>query len=1171
MLVFRVGKVMALWGSVLVLSTHAYFRSVAASTIDSRLLWGLPVILGALLLGHLLALAVPSARRRRLDADQHGLSLLVAAICLEAFSHVEAHTSIRVLREEVPQILGWIYPTMVLLTPLGLKLSSSLRSAADQGLWISLSLCSLSGAVVLLSAPAALCLGFIALVMQFDDGGGRVQRSPLLLFATLVVGLLLLSSWVGLNPLHAAPSRAWILAAASTGLAIAVRPRKRADWRWILSAPLATALLIALSALLLTVYLGVQVDWLPALRTRLTVFRQHPNFLAPFLAFQSLVALGLALSERRFRLTGLACSALLAASTVMTDSRTGIGALALALLTLPILYGLARLSAKLQRRLAWATLVGAPLLLGGVLWSQQNDSGESSLLQAASKLERFDASMEYRVDAWWNSIDIIKTNPLLGIGPGTFVSVRRFQPGSRFFNEPESPHPHNVLLYVGQAAGIPAALLSLAWLLALLKVLWTGFGSGSHEAPRFLLATLIAATVGLAAASCLDLGLSLQTVLPAPIFVLTGLALGSATLHERRRREGPALLWTLPLALLMVPDGLQAIRARSDLEQAKLMWYLAGQRRGDADQLRDSSREVLAQAIQRDPDLAPAYDLLARWTENADGGFLAAKQVLEDLVQRAETYGPSLSLLGHLYMRHGMYTEASTWLERGLACSHGSVHLTRDRADVILSLARLGQRQECLEQIASALRLGSGVVDELPFVWRAEIQEYLLTLGGDPSLAPIRLSEAAEILFARNIALEEATQPVGRQFWMATYNAYRRADKDSGAADVLNYIEQHQIFDEPHTLAYERGRMKLDAEDLEGALELFETAADVAPSTSAPYFRMAATDVRRLQGKVTEAAEQTADAFAATGEILDRPMAFLESLELQSSVALAKGDAASAAQLLERTLLYEDELEARAARWERVGDLYRLAGDGKEGVRAYGEALVHLNAKPFGLPNLQLGQVRSIPGRIAQSLCSTWREMGLDQQGIQEAAWGLPDFFSPRTAWSLLRMALYYENGQPDALLREADLQLLRDGHNGLALWARLDALEGLGQWNNLRDTMRDLAEQFAVQYSVEEVYRQAVISGASRAHDPDAWFEIAILNLLRGRYQEAADMFGNALERTEGAPHAAAHLLGWQARATYLADSPRARRAARALLQQGLEQVPDCGMLRARLEGLPE
>jgi O-antigen ligase/tetratricopeptide (TPR) repeat protein len=1174
MLVYRVGKVMALWGTVLALSTHAYFRSVAASTIDSRFVWGLPVILGALLLGHLLAWA--SGRLRgvplpALDADRHGLCFLVVALCIDAFSHVEPQTSIRVLREELPPILGWIYPGIALATPIMLRITAARRSAADQGLWIVLALSSLSGALVLMNAPTALCLGFVALMLQLDAGRGRLPRNLLLTLATLVVALLLIGSWVGANPFHAAPSRAWILAAACGGLAVAIRPRKAADWRWILSAPLAAAVLVALSGLVITAYLGVNVDWQPALRTRLTLFRQHPNFLAPFLAFQSLVALGLAFSGKRFRIPALASSALLAGSTIMTDSRTGQGALALALLTLPVVYGLTVLARRFRLRVLFIVAVGIPALIGAVLFTQRGPEFGDQALEMASHLERFDKSMEYRIDAWRNSLEIIGDNPLLGIGPGTFVSKRRFEPGSRFFNEAESPHPHNVLLYVGQAAGIPAAVIFVFWIIVLLQSLWHGFQWGPAPAPRFLMATLIAATIGLVAASLLDLGLALHTVVPAPLFLLTGLLVGSATRHERRRREGPALLWTVPIALLLVPYGLNAVRARAGLEQSKLMWYLAGQRRGDTNLHRESARRALAAAIELDEDLYPAYDLLARWTESGDNGFLLAQEILQSLVGRADSYGPSLSQLGHLYMRHQMYTEAADWLQRSLECSHGSVYLTRDRADIITCLARLGRRQECLSEIASSLRMGVGIVDDLPFVHQPESGEYVLPLGGPEQRIPIRLVEAVEVLFARNVAEEEAGRPVGRRFWMDTYSAFRRAGHDEQALMVLDYIDTEEVFDEPHTIAYERGRLAMDSGDLESALSFFERASEVAPSHAVPYFRTEVSHVRQLMGETGSAAEQSEAAFAATEEILDNPASFLTNLDLQVTVEMQRGSPAAAARILERTLLFVDDIEQRGLRWERIGTMYASDGHEEDAVRAFGYALEHLTSKPYGLPSLQLGQAHSVPGRIGFTLCAVWRAQGLDAQGIQRAAWNLPGFFSPRLGWSLLRMAIFAENGQPDALLREADLQLLRDPYNSLAMWARLDAIEGLGKWHSVRDNMRDIAETFAMLYSVDEIYRQAVIFGQSNMDDPISWFEIAILDLLRGKYPEAADLFGLAYNRLPNDPHQAAHVLGWQARATHLANRLRARHETRTLLQKGLQLAPECGLLRMRLNGLPE
>ncbi len=1174
MLVFRVGKVLALWGTVLVLGAHAWFRSVAAATFDARLAWGLPVVLGALVAGHLLAVLVGRLRGRplpALDADRHGLSLVVAALCIDAFSHVEAHTSVRVLREEIPRILGWIHPGIALVTPLLLRLTAARRSAADQALWIALACSSLSGALLLMDGPSALCLGLTALLFQLEAGRGRIPRDLLLGLSGLMVLLLVTSSWTGINPLHAAPSRAWILAAAAGGLAVAVRPRKAADWRWILSAPLCAAVLVAASGVVITLYLGVQVDWLPALRTRLTLFRQHPNFLAPFLAFQALVALGLALSGSRHRVVLLLCSALLAASTIMTDSRTGQGALALGMLALPGVYALSPIARRIRLRVLFLVFVGLPGLAAAIWVASGDDPVTERLLQAASKLERFDKSMEYRVDAWRNSLEIIGDHPMLGIGPGTFVSQRRFEPGSRFFNEPESPHPHNVLLYVAQAAGIPAGLFFLFWILAMVQTLWHGFQWGPPAAPRFLLAAILAAAVGLVAASLLDLGLSLNTVVPAPLFLVTGLLVGSRVTHERRRREGPALCWTLPILFLLVPYGFDAVRARSHLEQGKLMWYLAGQRRGAPELHKRTARRALAEAIELDPDLAPAYDLLARWTEDADDGFLQAQDVLGKLVKRATEYGPSLSQLGHLYMRHGMWEQAADWIGRSLDCSHGSVHLLRDRADYITCLARMGHRQESLDEIANALRMGVGIADELPF--RPDpggSGEQVLEVGGSPPGRPIRLVEAVEVLFARNVAEEEAGRPVGRRFWMDTYNAFRRAARDDRAALVLDYLEEHAILDEPHTLAFERGRIARDAGDLPTALAAFEQAAEVAPAVQAPFFRMQASGVRQLMGESVQAADATEEAFAATGEILDRPTAFRDNLELQASMALDHGGMGRAAELLERSLLYEDDIIQRGLLWERVGNLYLDDGRFRDALRAFRQALDHLNAKPYGLNVLQLGQVRSVPGRIAQSMCSAWRGLGLDPEGVQRAAWGLADYFDPRTGWSLFRMALALENGRPDALMREAELQLLRDPENGLALWARLDAVEGLGRWHRARDTMRDIAEQFATLYPVEEVYEQAVASGFSRMDDPDAWFEIAILNLLRGRYREAAGMFGESRSRLPGDPHAAAHVLGWQARATHLAEGEAGRERTRALLLEGLELAPECGALRRRLEGLP-
>jgi tetratricopeptide (TPR) repeat protein len=429
--------------------------------------------------------------------------------------------------------------------------------------------------------------------------------------------------------------------------------------------------------------------------------------------------------------------------------------------------------------------------------------------------------------------------------------------------------------------------------------------------------------------------------------------------------------------------------------------------------------------------------------------------------------------------------------------------------------------------------------------------------------------EAAEVLFAMNISAEEANQPVGRRFWMDTYNAFRRAGHDGKASMVLDYLEQNEIIDEPHTIAYERGRLALDADDLEGGLAFFELASSVAPRHVAPFFDTESSRVRQLMGETVSAVERTEAAFTQGAEILDVPQLFQSNLEQQASMEIEQGSPSRAARLLERTLLYTDDLEQRGKLWERIGNLYAADHQAQDAERALQQALIHLSAKPFGLTTLQIGTANSISSRLALTLCTVWRGNGLDAQGIQRAASDLPGIFSPRMAPSLLRMAIYLENGQAQALLHEADLQLLREPNNFLAMWARLDAFESMGRWQLARDAMRNITERYGLQYDLENIYLQAIDEGKARINDGRAWLEVGILDLLRGRYSEAAGIFGNAFDRMPTQAHEAAHVLGWQARATHLANHADAREQTRTLLVRGVELAPDCAMLQSRLDGL--
>src|SRR5262249_38274916 len=150
------------------------------------------------------------------------------------------------------------------------------------------------------------------------------------------------------------------------------------------------------------------------------------------------------------------------------------------------------------------------------------------------------------------------------------------------------------------------------------------------------------------------------------------------------------------------------------------------------------------------PPTPKAHDLLSRWLEQG-GNISAAQDVLLQLVQLAPRDATSHSLLGHLYLRNKLYDKAAEELDIALQDIHGSLQENRDRADRIICLAALGQREAAMALLVEALRIDSGVIALLP--WQdADNGIFRLKVGGTPPPPPIALVDAVDALLERRKA-----------------------------------------------------------------------------------------------------------------------------------------------------------------------------------------------------------------------------------------------------------------------------------------------------------------------------------------------------------------------------------------------------------------------------------
>jgi O-antigen ligase/tetratricopeptide (TPR) repeat protein len=1175
-MILRLASRVALWGLAWLLIAQAWMSTASASAFDSRVPWGLltcGLAVAAGTLGAFLLARWRPDRFARPDADRHGLSLLALGLCAQALSHVGADMSIRAIREEIPPIFGWLYPTLAGLTPLLLARTGD-RPVGRQALLLSVFATSMGGAIFLLDPAAAAGLGLVSLLLVLAEVGPPERLDRLLLPAGLFIALAGLATARGHSLLAALPSLIWILGLGSLGLAAGLAGGGERRWRDLLASAVLGGVIVALCGVLLTTWLGRNLEWHSALATRLVLFRQHPNFLAPFFGENAVLALGLALRRTRAAPLWLGAAGLLAASTFMTDSRTGIASMLAGAALIPLCWLLAALLRRVSGRIVLAVLVLLPLLGAGAWFVA---GGERATARVTAGLDRFEKSMEFRVDAWRNSLQVVSQHPWLGIGPHTFIAVERFRPGSRFYNEPESPHPHNVLLYVAQAAGLPALAVVLVWLGWFVVRSWKLFRGGSL--PGALPAAVLAAAVTAVLAGLFDLGLSLDSVVPAPIFVLTGLLAAGREPSGLPRLRPPRPAWTTAWAVVLLIFGvrfaMQPLRAATLSTQAQLMSWESQLSDGRAARQADA-RATMQAALAAWAPTPKAHDLLSRWLEQ-DGQFNEAVNVLLQLVRLAPRDATSHSLLGHLYMRVQNYQKAADELTLALQDIHGSAQEDKDRADRVLCLAKLGRRDDAQAALVEALALDSGVIALLP--WQdAEHGVFRLPVTGTPGVPPIALVDAATTLFQRRQADQAAGRAVDRRSWLDTYRAFRVARRDDLALGVLDWMDKNLPPGtiEPGTLASERGSIALDGKDWDTAVTSFQQALD---ATGNPFFRQRVAQARAGRGESVDSSDLAQTAMAASGEILDQPTAFRDNLNAQVQMQLGRGQPLAAAEDLRRTLLFEDDLLARAKILLRVAELQSQGGRPDLCVATLRDACAHLAAKPFPWQALQDGPSSTLPGRIAELLWESWRKLGYDHNGRLHEAWGLPSFFSARQGPSLLRLAFYQRNAQVDQLLREADMQVLSDPHDLPALWARLFALEAAGQHLELETAMRTIVEEYAkTGVSVERQFKALAEEMDKVASDPQAfqrmaadpqnWERLGFLSLLKGSYDLAVDFYGNAVEAARADVPQAVRLSGWQAMAAFLHRQPE---DARRILQAAAKLAPDDEMLQQRLRVIPE
>ncbi|MBT9503180.1 MAG: O-antigen ligase C-terminal domain-containing protein [Burkholderiaceae bacterium] len=401
---------------------------------------------------------------------------------------------------------------------------------------------------------ALLTWGGFSIVLLLGQPALRVEVKPALPALAALMLLLLAACasmlWSGLPPSLALHAVALLLAA--TVMLLVGRAMHQAGQVQAVLTLLCLGWVLA--GLLCAAVGGVQVfapqwadgDWI----ARSTVIgravsnMRQPNHLASLLMWSCVAVIWLGESRRLRREAVWALLGLFVFTVVLSASRTGmvgVGILAL--------WGV--LDRKLNRTSRLALLC-TPLMLGLSWWLLglwADNSGHA--FGAATRLSAEGAGSPSRLAILANAWELVKQNPLTGVGWGEFNLAWTMTPFPArpvaFFD-----HTHNLPMQLMVELGLPLALLVLGLLgWALYRAFVAGLVAQGSEAVALRCAFLMVLMIGLH--SLLEYPLwYAYFLLPAALFL--GLCLGDAGDAANRSSR-----WTLPAGALTMGGGLMVV------------------------------------------------------------------------------------------------------------------------------------------------------------------------------------------------------------------------------------------------------------------------------------------------------------------------------------------------------------------------------------------------------------------------------------------------------------------------------------------------------------------------------------------------------------------------------------------------------------------------------------
>ncbi|TDP73075.1 PglL family O-oligosaccharyltransferase [Roseateles toxinivorans] len=441
-------------------------------------------------------------------------------------------------------------------------MSTSPERQSPELLLAALVACSLASLIAYNQPPSAtlfnqvaalLAWGGFAMLLLIDRPALRVELKPAsaalaaLLLLMLAAGASVL--WAGL-PTSLALHAVALLAAAMVMLLVGRAVHQAGQVQYLLT-------LLCLGWVLVGVLSaavgGVQVfapqwadgDWIArsTVAGRAISNMRQPNHLASLLMWSCVAVIWLGESQRLRREGVWALLGLFVFTVMLSASRTGMVGVAIL-----ALWGL--LDSKLTRASRLA-LLGTPLMLGLSWWLLGFWADSGHAFGAATRLSAEGAGSPSRLAILANAWELVKQNPLTGVGWGEFNLAWTMTP---FPGRPVAffDHTHNLPMQLMVELGLPLALLVLGLLgWALYRAFAAGQRAVGSEAVALRCAFMMVLMIGLH--SLLEYPLwYAYFLLPTALFL--GLCLGPAG-DAAEASAG----WSLRAGVLVLGGGLMVL------------------------------------------------------------------------------------------------------------------------------------------------------------------------------------------------------------------------------------------------------------------------------------------------------------------------------------------------------------------------------------------------------------------------------------------------------------------------------------------------------------------------------------------------------------------------------------------------------------------------------------